>query len=113
MAILYERIEALCKKADINITTMCHEAGVNRSNISDLKTGRQNDLSQKNLDKIASYFNISVDSLLGRTSSAPISNDEIMFALLDGDVDEISDEIYNEVKAFAKFRAEQKKKEKI
>jgi len=31
---------------------------------------------------------------------------------LDGETEEISDDIYDKVKAFAKFRAEQKRKEK-
>lgn len=63
---LYNKIEALCKNKDVNITKMCREAEVVRGNLSDLKMGRTNSLSAKNLSKIAMYFNVPIDFLLGR-----------------------------------------------
>lgn len=62
---IYERIEGLCKKAQINITIMCKESGVPRSALSDYKAGRTKSLSADKLSKIASYFGVSVDYLLG------------------------------------------------
>lgn len=47
------------------MTTMCREASVPRGNLSDLKMGRSEILSTKNLNKIANYFDVSVDFLLG------------------------------------------------
>lgn len=63
---LYSKIETLCKKHNTNITIMCKEAGVSRSPLSDLKMGRSKSLSSETLSKIASYFNVSVDYLLGK-----------------------------------------------
>ena len=62
---LYERIEALCKHEGINITIMCKEADVPRSTLSDYKAGRIKSISTDKLSKIASYFGVSVDYLLG------------------------------------------------
>lgn len=64
---LYNRIEQLCKNSNINITSMCKEAGVPRSALSDYKAGRIKSLSADKLSKIASYFGVSVDYLLGNT----------------------------------------------
>jgi len=67
MSILFKRIETLCKFNSISITTMCKEAGVSRASLSDLKVGRKQTLSSLTLDKIANYFDTTVDYLLGRT----------------------------------------------
>lgn len=65
MSNLYNRIEALCQKASITITTMCKESGASRASLSDLKVGRKQSLSAETLSKIAGYFGVSVDYLLG------------------------------------------------
>lgn len=67
MGEIYKRIEDLCKSSKINITVMCKEAGVPRSALSDYKAGRIKTLSTDKLSKIAAYFNVSVDYLLGNT----------------------------------------------
>lgn len=63
---LYERIEALCSERNLNITQMCKLTGVPRSALSDYKTGRKKSISLQNIEKIADYFEISVDRLLGK-----------------------------------------------
>ena len=63
---LYEKIQELCKENKINITIMCKETGVGRSTISELKKGRTKKLSAGNLTKLAEFFNVSMDYLLGR-----------------------------------------------
>lgn len=62
---MYKRIEALCKDKGINMTAMCREAGVPRSNLSDLKFGRTTSLATVNLSRIATYFDVPLDYLLG------------------------------------------------
>ena len=66
MADLYNRIDALCKERNITITTMCKDAGVSRASLSDLKMGRNQNLSAETLSKIALHFGVSVDYLLGK-----------------------------------------------
>ena len=65
MSEIYQRIENLCKKAGINITIMCKATGVPRSALSDYKAERTKSLSAATLSKIATYFGVSVDYLLG------------------------------------------------
>ena len=74
MDTLYKRIESLCTANEMNITAMCKEAGVSRGSITDLKVGRNKTLKPSTLEKIAEYFRVSVDYLLGRTED-PVDYD--------------------------------------
>ena len=65
MSDLYRKIEDLCKKRSVNVTQMCKESGASRASITDLKMGRKQALSSMTLSKIANYFNVSVDYLIG------------------------------------------------
>ena len=71
MSELYERIENFCKERKVNITQMCREANVPRAALTDLKMGRSKELSIKTLDRIADYFNVSVDSIIGKEQKKP------------------------------------------
>lgn len=119
---LYKRIEDLCEGKGVTITKMCKESGASRASLTDLKKGRKQGLSAETLAKIATYFNVSVDSLLGvETKKAPIhkdgravSDEDIKFALFGGD-GEITDAMFDEVKRFAqmvKLREEAEKEKK-
>ena len=65
MSELYSLIESLCKMHGTNITAMCKSAGVSRAPLTELKMGRTKTLSSSTLSKIATYFGVSVDYLLG------------------------------------------------
>lgn len=69
MTTLYNRIEALCGRKSITITQMCKDAGVSRASLTDLKMNRKQSLSSTTLSKIASYFGVSVDYLLGHNET--------------------------------------------
>jgi len=64
MANLYNNIENLCKKRGVNVTTMCRDSGASRGSLSDLKSGRKQTLKYETLEKIANYFELSVESLV-------------------------------------------------
>ena len=115
MSELYKRIEDLCQESGVTVTAMCKESGVSRASLTDLKMGRKQRLSADTLSKIAKYFQVSVDYLLGNTSAASeagknpedsslwgISDAQIQFALFGGN-DEITEAMYEEVKKFAAF----------
>lgn len=76
MSEMYKRIEDLCKQKGISVTFMCKEADIKRSCLSELSSGRTKQLSSENLSKIAFYFGISTDELLGRETNQS-ENDEI------------------------------------
>ena len=67
------------------------------------------------ISKIAQYFEVSSDYLIGNsdfktTAASSPTDDDIKFALFDGDKG-ISDEAYEEVKRFAAFIKEKYKKD--
>ena len=65
MGNLYENIAALCAEKKITAYKLCTDLGMRNSVISDLKTGRKKGLNAETLSKIADYFGVSVDYLLG------------------------------------------------
>ena len=65
MGTLYERINALCKSKGVSGSRMCLDLGLSKSTMSDLKNGRTKGMSTATAAKIASYFDVSVDFLLG------------------------------------------------
>ena len=121
MGNLHETISNLCDKKNVSAYRMCKDIGIRPSIITDLKIGRKKGLSAEVANKIAEYFGVTVGYLLGTegTKKAPapegersVSDDDIKFALFGGDGD-ITDEMYDEVKRFArmvKLREEAEKK---
>ena len=63
--ILIERRITLCEERDINLTTAFVESGVGKNFRSNLKNSNPSD---KNLNLLAKYFNVSVEYLLGEES---------------------------------------------
>ena len=102
---MYERIEQLCREAGVNVTTMCREAGVPRSALSDYKAGRIKSLAADKLAKIAGYFNVSVDHLLGKEEKPAAPKDELIGFY--GDVKEhLTEGDIEDIKTLMKLRAE-------
>ena len=48
---------------------MCIATGISRSALSELKAGRSKSISSDNLAKIADYFKVSTDYILGKTNA--------------------------------------------
>ncbi len=110
MAGMYEIIESLCRAHHTNVTAMCRDLDIGRSTLTELKQGRTQTLSATTTSKIAGYFHVSVAYLLGESSdkqSHTASDDEIKFALF-GESENITDEMFEEVKAYAQFVKERK-----
>lgn len=101
MDTIYQRIEKLCKNNGITITDLCRECSIPRATLSDYKMGRSKALSASVLSKISSYFSVSIDFLLDGENSK-ISEKELKFALFGGSED-VTDEMWEEVKRYAKF----------
>ena len=69
MGDLYASIDKLCRARGINVSIMCRDTGVSRGSLGDIKSGRKKSLSAESLSKIANYFNVSVDYLLGNNEN--------------------------------------------
>lgn len=85
------------------------------SALGDWQNGRNKSYLKK-LSEIANYFNVSVDYLLGNEEKTPantgeriISDDDIMFALW-GDTTDVDEDDLDDVKRYAAFVRERKKK---
>ncbi len=63
---MYERLESLCQKNNISITKLCVEITGSKGNLSTWKKGN---INPESLRKIADYFDVSADYLLGRTDN--------------------------------------------
>lgn len=76
MSELYEVICKLCARNGITVTELCRKSGASRGSLSDLKMGRKSSLSAKTLQKIADYFGVTVDYLLGNEEKKPIIQED-------------------------------------
>lgn len=65
MSALYESIKKLCDERGIKPGKMCAEIGISRGLISDLKSERTKSITSETAQKIADYFGVSVDRVLG------------------------------------------------
>ena len=109
----FDRFQALCQEKGVSVYRACQDIGLNRSAVAKWKAGGKP--NGTTAGKLADYFGVSTDYLLGlsqqRTESAP-TDEQIKFALFGGD-GVITDEMYAEVKQFAAFvkQREAEKKE--
>lgn len=109
----YDRFAYLCKQRGVSPSRAALDAGISKSLVSKWKNNNTEIPSADVLSKLSKYFAIPVSELLGEeTENAPasegkrkVSDEDIMFALFGGS-GEITDEMYEEVKSFARFVAE-------
>lgn len=71
MGSLYDTIAGLCAERKITAYKLCTELGMRNSVISDLKTGQKKGLNAETLSKIADYFGVTTDFLLGKAPQQP------------------------------------------
>lgn len=116
MSDLYNRIYDLCQKKGVSVGKMCSTLGISRGNMTELKMERIKTLKADNLTKISSFFNITVDYLLYGNEKSPttdgerkISDEDVMFALW-GDSDEMDQADLDDVKRYADYVRERKRK---
>ena len=108
---LYEKILSLCNKAGIRPGTMCNDIGLSRGMMTDLKMGRKQALSTDSLSKIALYFSVSMDYLLG-TEKTPATETgsgrpEDEFVGFYGEIkDDLTPEDLDDIKKLMEIRAE-------
>lgn len=64
MGSLYENIMQLCESHGITGYRLCKDIGLTPGALTDLKMGRKQSLSAKNMEKVASHFGVSIDYLM-------------------------------------------------
>lgn len=112
----YDRFEELCARKGVKVGRACAEMGVSRSLAAKWKSTGTERPSAEVLEKMAAYFGMSIDEILGKEKSPGAADasadDQLKFALFNG-VEGITDAMLDEVRQFAqmvKLREEQKKK---
>lgn len=110
----YDKYCELCKQKGISPSAAAIEMGINKGTVSIWKS-KGTTPQTAILGKIADYFGVSVDYLLGNdqkqkapAESEGVSDDDIKFALFNGS-DNITDEMFEEVKRFAQFIQERER----
>ncbi|HEM3171202.1 helix-turn-helix domain-containing protein [Streptococcus suis] len=76
----FEKIKELCKKQGISLNQLEDKLGFSQNYIYSMKKGNP---KVENLQKIADYFNVSTDYLLGRTDNPRIADET---AIVNGQV---------------------------
>lgn len=112
--VFFDRYQALCRRCGKSANAVAKELGIPSGSVTAWKKGTAPRSSS--VSKIAEYFGVTADYLLGATDTASptgraITDEEIKFALFGGD-GEITDAMYQEVRQFAqyvKFREGRKK----
>ncbi|HEM2714213.1 TPA: helix-turn-helix transcriptional regulator [Streptococcus suis] len=69
----FEKIKELCRKKGISLNQLEEKLGFSQNYIYSMKKGNP---KVENLQKIADYFHVSTDYLLGRTDNPRIASDE-------------------------------------
>ena len=73
---MYETIAKLCNERGVTISKMCKECGITRAAITELKMGRTRKLSGTTLERVAAYFGVSADYLLGIETKKQLTDDD-------------------------------------
>lgn len=105
MSNLYEILRGLCQEKGISGARMCEDIGYSKSLMTELKSGRKKSVSADVAIKLANYFEVSVDYLMGQpeqNKNAPTSEDDVKVALFGGS-ENVSDEDWKQVMDFVEF----------
>ena len=117
MCSLYESILSLCVERGIKGGKMCVDLGLSKSLLTDLKAGRKKDITTETAGKIADYFGVTVDRVLGKEKAPTESSkrksdiDTARIALFGGD-GEVTDEMWEEAIFAAQLIKDRHKRKK-
>ena len=75
MSTLYESITSLCEEKGIKPGKMCVDLGLSKSMMTKLKNGTKQSVQIETAKKMADYFHVSVDRVMGveTKKAAPVS----------------------------------------
>ena len=96
--LFFARFQTLCQQNGTSPNAVAKALGIPSGSVTAWKQGAAP--RSATLNKLAQYFDVSVDYLLGK--EAPISDEALKFALFGGD-GPISDEMLAEVRRFAQY----------
>lgn len=95
---LLDRVKELSKKRDMRVADLEDALGFGRNTI--YQWNKRTPGSDK-LQKVADYFNVSTDYLLGRTNNPKVNDDENLLAA--HIADDVTEDEMEEIKQFIEF----------
>ena len=105
---LIQNIERLSAERGVNKTTALVDSGAGKNFIYNINRG--SDPSTEKIQKLAAYFNVTTDYLLGNETKAddtPATDRQLIFALF-GTTD-IDDDLLEDIRSIAKTLKDRKK----
>jgi len=113
--VFFAKLKKLCDERGISTYKACTDIGLNRAAVAKWKNGSIP--SGSTATKLAAYFGVSVDYLLDNeskntptvTGERSLSDEDIMFALW-GNTDDVNKDDLEDVRRYAAFVLERKKK---
>ncbi len=110
----YDKFKGLCDQKNVKPSRVALECGFSKGSVSHWKN--EGTVPQREiLIKIAEYFSVSVDYLLGaeeKENPAADSNEALAFALYGGDRTDITPEMLDKVREFARFVRDEERRKK-
>lgn len=99
----YDRFVGLCRRSGVSPSRAAQEAGLSKSIVTKWKNDPAAIPNSAVLEKLAAYFGVSISELLGEAQDPEaVTREAIKFALFGG-AEEITDEMFEEVRTFAAF----------
>jgi transcriptional regulator with XRE-family HTH domain len=109
----YENYVAICKARGESPSRVAINAGLSKSTVSKWKQDPEARPSGTILKKLSDYLGVPVSQLWGEEEGAvPAYSDEALKFALFGGRDDITPEMYDEVRMFAKFMVERETQKK-
>ena len=109
----YDRFLELCKEKGVKPTNACVEAGLSRGLAAKWKSTGTEKPSADALEKLAAYFKMSIEEILGKekapAKSEGISKEDAMVALFGGR-GEVSQAMWEEAENYIDFIIERERK---
>ena len=108
-----EKINELLKQQHKKQKDLTDYLGLTKNTFTNWKLGTSESY-KKHINKIAEFFNVSTDYLLGvenKNNPAADSDEALAFALFGGDTQDITPEMLEDVRNYAQFVRERRKKE--
>ena len=105
----YDRFASLCRSRGVSPSRAAEDAGLSKSAVSKWKREPEAIPSGAVLSKLSAYFGIPASQLLDGAPAAPAADDEALKFALFGGSENITPEMFEEVRSFARFVMERER----
>lgn len=105
----YDRFASLCRSRGVSPSRAAEDAGLSKSAVSKWKREPEAIPSGAVIAKLSAYFGVPASQLLEGAPAAPAADDEALKFALFGGSENITPEMFEEVRSFARFVMERER----